>query len=124
MLVRACVFWSVCVSMCACVCVHAMRVSRLYVCVCVCVCVCVRVCLRVCAEANKAAVAAKGGIEAVISAMRRHDGVAGVAEQGCGALWSIALLGVCSAALFACLRARVWLMAGMHARAGARGGAR
>ena len=96
---------------------------RAYMFVC-CVCVCVRVCLRVCAEANKAAVAAKGGIEAVISAMRRHEGVAGVAEQGCGALWIIAGLGVCSAALFACLRARVWLMAGMHARAGARGGAR
>ena len=114
MLVRACVFWSVCVSMCACVCVHAMRVSRLYVCVCVCVC----------AEANEAAVAAKGGIEAVVSAMRRHEGVAEVARLGSNALWNIAMLGVCSAALFACLRARVWLMAGMHARAGARGGTR
>ena len=53
----------------------------------------------VCAEANKAAVAAKGGIEAVVAAMRRHEGVAGVAERGCGALTSIAWLGGWSAAV-------------------------
>ena len=57
----------------------------------------------VCAEANKAAVAAKGGIEAVVAAMRRHEGVAGVAENGCGALMSIAVLGEWSAAV--CARA-------------------
>ena len=53
-----------------------------------CVCVCV------CADANNAAVAAKGGIEAVVAAMRRHEGVAGVAHNGCSALKSIAVLGV------------------------------
>ena len=53
----------------------------------------------VCAEANKAAVAAKGGIEAVVAAMRRHEGVAGVAERGCGALNNIAMLGGWSAAV-------------------------
>ena len=57
----------------------------------------------VCAEANKAAVAAKGGIEAVVAAMRRHEGVAGVAERGCGALWNIAMLGGWSSAV--CARA-------------------
>ena len=55
------------------------------------------------AEANKAAVAAKGGIEAVVAAMRRHEGVADVAENGCGALLSIAVLGWWSAAV--CARA-------------------
>ena len=49
-----------------------------------------------CADANKAAVAAKGGIEVVLAAMRRHEGVAGVAEQGCAALGNIAWLGGCS----------------------------
>ena len=39
------------------------------------------------------AVAAKGGVEAVITAMRRHEGVVGVAEMGCNALWNIACLG-------------------------------
>ena len=56
-----------------------------------------------CAEANAAAVAAKGGIEAVVAAMRRHAGVADVAERGCGALMSIAVLGGWSAAV--CARA-------------------
>ena len=58
---------------------------------------CVYLCAR--ADANKAAVAAKGGIEAVVAAMRRHEGVAGVAEHGCGALWNIAVLGGWSAAV-------------------------
>ena len=53
----------------------------------------------VCAEANKAAVAAKGGIKAVVASMRRHEGVAGMAEQGCAALMAIAWLGRCSAAV-------------------------
>ena len=53
----------------------------------------------VCADANKAAVAAVGGIEAVVAAMRRHEGVADVAESGCGALLSIAALGGCGAAV-------------------------
>ena len=57
----------------------------------------------VCAEANRAAVAAKGGIEAVVAAMQRHAGVAGVAESGCGALRNIAGLGEFSAAV--CARA-------------------
>ena len=56
-----------------------------------------------CAEANRAAVAAKGGIEAVVAAMRRHEGVACVAEYGCAALWNIAGLGGCSAAMCACV---------------------
>ena len=60
-------------------------------------------CVCVCAEANQAAVAAKGGIEAVVAAMQRHEGVAGVAESGCGALKNIAGLGEFSAAV--CARA-------------------
>ena len=60
-------------------------------------------CVCVCAEANRAAVAAKGGIEAVVAAMRRHEGVADVAENGCRALLSIAVLGGWSAAV--CARA-------------------
>ena len=70
--------------------------------VCRALCGCVGVwcrCVCVCAEANKAAVAAKGGIEAVVAAMRRHEGVAGVAERGCGALRIIAMLGGWSAAV-------------------------
>ena len=63
-----------------------------------------------CADANQAAVAAKGGIEAVVAAMRRHEGVAGVAEQGCWALSNIAVLGVCGAAV--CTGLRVWMCAG------------
>ena len=61
---------------------------------------CVYLCAR--ADANKAAVAAKGGIEAVVAAMRRHAGVAGVAEYGCAALWNIAELGRCSAVVCPC----------------------
>ena len=53
----------------------------------------------VCAEANRPAVAAKGGIEVVVVAMRRHEGVADVAERGCGALMNIAALGGWSAAV-------------------------
>ena len=41
--------------------------------------------------------AAKGGIEAVVAVLRRHEDVAAVAKQGCEALRSIAWLGVCSA---------------------------
>ena len=40
-----------------------------------------------------ATVAAKGSVEAVVTAMRRHEGVAGVALHGCGALANIAWLG-------------------------------
>ena len=42
---------------------------------------------------NKAEVAAKGGIDAVLAAMRRHEGVAAVAERGCAALQGIGFLG-------------------------------
>ena len=42
--------------------------------------------LRGRADANNAEVAAKGGIDAVLAAMRRHERVAAVAEKGCGAL--------------------------------------
>ena len=70
---------------------------------------CVRVCGCVGAEANKAAVAAKGGIDAVVSAMRQHEGVVEVAQPGCAALAIIAALGGCSAARRACVRVRgVW----------------
>ena len=54
--------------------------------------------VRVCADANKAAAAAKGGIEAVVAAIRRHADVADVAKQGCAALDNMAQLGGCSAA--------------------------
>ena len=57
------------------VCMHA----RMHV-------LCAYVSLFVCADANKAAVAAKGGIDAVLAAMRRHEGVAGVAKKGFNAL--------------------------------------
>jgi hypothetical protein len=45
-----------------------------------------------CCVGDQAAVAAKGGIEAVVAAMRAHVGVAAVQEQGCGALENIASL--------------------------------
>ena len=61
---------------------------------------CAHACMR--AEANKAAVAANGGIEVVVAAMRRHEDVADVAQYGCGALWNIAVLGKCSAAVCTC----------------------
>ena len=52
--------------------------------------------LGMCAEAYKVAVNAKGGIDAVVDAMRRHDNFAGVAERGCSALWNFAFkLGGC-----------------------------
>ena len=41
---------------------------------------------------NQAKVAEAGGIGAVASAMRQHEGDAGVQEQGCGALWDLSLL--------------------------------
>ena len=56
-----------------------------------------------CVDANKAAVAAKGGIGAVLAVMRRHEGVVGVAEAGCNALGSIATLGGCTV-VCACVR--------------------
>ena len=55
--------------------------------------------------------AAKGGIEAVVAAMRRHEGVADVAENGCHALMSIAWLGGCSAAVCACSWGAGWVAA-------------
>ena len=64
-------------------------------------CRCVGQMCGVCTDANR--VVARGGIEAVVAAMRRHEGVADVAEQGCRALWIIATLGGCSAAV--CARA-------------------
>ena len=51
---------------------------------------------RMCAEPNMAAVAAAGGIEAVVAVLRRHEGNAAVAELGCKALNHIALLGECA----------------------------
>ena len=48
------------------------------------------------AEANSAEVAAKGGIEAVVAVLRRHEDVADAAQAGCEALKQIAWLGVCS----------------------------
>jgi hypothetical protein len=43
-----------------------------------------------CHPSNRAVVASAGGIDAVASAMRRHADVAGVQEQGCGALANVA----------------------------------
>ena len=51
------------------------------------------ICAHCCSEANSAAVAAKGGIEAVVAALRRHEGEADVAEAGCLTLVNIAVLG-------------------------------
>ena len=51
---------------------------------------------RVCAEANRAAVAAAGGIEAVLAVLRRHEGNAAVAELACWTLRNIASLGGCA----------------------------
>ena len=45
---------------------------------------------RLCAAANRVPVARKGGIDAVVAAMRRHEDNAAVAEQGCAALCNIA----------------------------------
>ena len=45
------------------------------------------------AETIKGTVAMKGGIEAVVAAIRRHKCVPSVAEEGCGALANIASLG-------------------------------
>ena len=42
---------------------------------------------------GKVEVVAKGGIEAVLAAMRRHEGVAAVAERGCAALQAIGYSG-------------------------------
>jgi hypothetical protein len=47
--------------------------------------------LYICVD-DQAAVAAQGGIDAVVAAMRAHVGVSAVQEQGCGALWNIASL--------------------------------
>ena len=55
-----------------------------------------KACTRVCADASRAAVAAVGGNEAVVAVLRRHEGNAAVAEQGCGALINIAWLGECA----------------------------
>ena len=55
------------------------------------------VAVRVRAGANAAEVAAKGGIEAVVAVLRRHEGVADVAQAGCGALQQISCGGACSA---------------------------
>ena len=60
--------------------------------------------LRGRADANNAEVAAKGGIDAVLAAMRRHERVAAVAEKGCAALQIIAHSGGWSAAVSDCLR--------------------
>ena len=80
-----------------------------------------------CAEANRAAVGAKGGIEAVVVAMRRHEGAAGVAEAGCWALYCIALLGgccavVCERAVCGAAQGRAGPGVAWRARASARGG--
>ena len=72
-----------CACLCVCVCDCKLRQFECVLCALVCVC----------AEANKAAVAAKGGIEAVVAAMRRHEGVATVAEQGCVVLRNLTGLG-------------------------------
>ena len=60
-------------------------------------CVHVRVCafvfFFVCSEANEAMVAAKGGFGLVVKAMRQHEDQAGVAEQGCGFIGNLAMLG-------------------------------
>ena len=42
-------------------------------------------------DENASAAGAAGGIEAVVEAMNRHADNAGVCEQGCGALWSMAI---------------------------------
>ncbi len=42
---------------------------------------------------NKTAIREAGGIEAVIAGMRAHGSVAGVQEQGCGVLSSLAFDG-------------------------------
>ena len=60
--------------------------------------------LRGRADANKVEVAAKGGIDAVLAAMRRHEGVVAVAERGCAALQIIAHSGGRCAAVSDCLR--------------------
>ena len=41
-------------------------------------------------DAHKAAIAAAGGVEAIVQGMEAHVGVAGVQEWGAGALWNLA----------------------------------
>ena len=46
-----------------------------------------------CADANKVAIAAAGGVEAVVQGMQAHVGVVAVQENGAGALRSLAANG-------------------------------
>ena len=39
---------------------------------------------------------AKGVVEVIMAAMQRHRDSAAVAENGCGALWNIAVAGACA----------------------------
>ena len=75
-------------------------------------------CVGLFAEANKEAVATKGGIEAIVAAMQRHlEGAAGVSEQGCAALGAIASLGGCNNARQEIM---TWVVAGAIGAAGVR----
>ena len=56
----------------------------------------VKACTHMRADANRAAVAAAGGIEVVVAVLRRHEGNAAVAEQACRALIDVAILGECA----------------------------
>mmetsp|Transcript_31566 Transcript_31566/g.74082 ORF Transcript_31566/g.74082 Transcript_31566/m.74082 type:complete len:156 (+) Transcript_31566:44-511(+) len=42
-------------------------------------------------DKNREAIAAAGGIKAVVEGMKAHEGSAGVQEQGCGALVNLAI---------------------------------
>ena len=46
-----------------------------------------------CADANQVAIAAAGGMEAVVQGMQAHVGVAAVQESGAGALRNLAVNG-------------------------------
>mmetsp|Transcript_31576 Transcript_31576/g.74108 ORF Transcript_31576/g.74108 Transcript_31576/m.74108 type:complete len:120 (+) Transcript_31576:44-403(+) len=41
-------------------------------------------------DKNREAIAAAGGIKAVVEGMKAHEGSAGVQTQGCGAFWHLA----------------------------------
>jgi len=66
----------------------------------------------VCADANKASVAAAGGVEAIVQGMQAHVGVAGVQERGAGALRNLAANGTLLADLWwRCVVRGAWVAA-------------
>ena len=56
------------------------------------------------ADAYSAEVVAKGGIDVVLTAMRRHKDVAAVAEKSCAVLQRIAYAGEWSAVVSECVQ--------------------